>query len=135
MSSFINFEVNKGHNAPEFLYVRKSKRYVTATFRIWSVKDGEHIVSIIPSLALSSYGDTKQQSIEMLKEALNDYFETLVTLKSEALDSELRKHGWKHLDIFHKKQFTGPFIDKEGILRDFSLPQDTDIEEEVMTIS
>lgn len=118
----------------ENLSVSRSKRLVRAHLRIWTVKDGDFVVSLIPSLSLSGYGKDKGSSMVMLNNAIHDYCANLVNLKQDKIEAELARYGWSRLNKFLKKRYVGPFIDKEGVLREFSLPENTEVDEEILEV-
>ncbi len=132
MATKITFDPKVAGN-PDFLHVNRSKRAIEGKLNIWTVKDGEFMVSIIPTLNITGYGATKDEALGMLREALDDYFSSLVNSKQEVIDRDLSSHGWVQNKIT-KKNFDGPFINKKGVLQNFSLPETTEIEESVLTI-
>lgn len=115
------------------LRINRNKRVLEGTLTLWTLKDGDYSVAIIPSLNLSGYGDNKESAIEMLNEAVEDYLLTLIKVKPEAMEADLHKFGWVR-NPRAKKNFTAPFIDKKGVLQNFSLPENTEVEETILSI-
>jgi hypothetical protein len=107
---------------------------VKGTFRVYYFMDHEHYVAYIPSLRLTGYGDNKKEAVDMLFDVvLDDFFENILELPLEKANGVLSSLGWKRNKFFHKKFSTNSFVDKEGILRNFNLPNETKIESEVLT--
>lgn len=118
----------------EFLKIDKSKERVTAHLRIFDVLDDEHVVSFIPSLNLSGYGNSIQESRDMIQYVLDDYFEALLKLKKSTIARELSNFGWSQ--HYFSKQFKNKsFVDKDGILKNFELPEDTQIQESMLRLN
>ncbi len=107
---------------------KKSSGEVKATFQSYSIKDGDQYVAYIPSLEMTGYGKTVDEGLEMLKEAVEDYFENLMKLTMLGISKELSKHGWNRDKILRKQFSNDTFIDKDGVLKGFEMPKDTPIE-------
>lgn len=97
------------------------------------VDHGSYIV-FLPSLNLSSYGDTPQEAQQMMETSLKDWVENMMSLKSEEVITELKKHGWQQSPFFPKQLSRTAYINKEGVLKDFELPQDTEVKETLVTV-
>ena len=124
--------ISQGHKGPEKLQINKSKKIITGEIKAFNIKDGSKIVIYVPSLNISGYGSSFEQAIDMLKEIIDDYFRELVKLKPENISIELKKYGWEKT-IFHKRFEQKVFIDKDGVLKNFELPEDTKIEETMLS--
>src|SRR5206468_3977249 len=66
-------------------------------------KDTRQIVIYLPSLELSGYGETEKKAREILKFSMEEYFNFLLDMPLEKINSELSKLGWKHNRIKNKE--------------------------------
>lgn len=73
----------KDQNKKEEITLNLKKGSVSAIFKIWSIKEGDFTISILPSLGISGYGKQKEDAINMLDEALGAYFTNLIGLKKK----------------------------------------------------
>ncbi len=81
-------------------------------------KETNSFVSFIPSLNISGYGETEEESDEMLRDCSKDYFDNLSKLSVKNRNIELVNNGWKKTP-YRNKEFR-PFIDSEGRLKNFN---------------
>ena len=91
---------------------------------LFSGKDKETgcFLSVIPSLQISGYGNTIEEADDMIKSSLNEYIKELTKLSAKDRDIELMRTGWKK--AAHKNREFRPYVDSEGILRDFEFDGD-----------
>ncbi|WP_313419382.1 hypothetical protein [Sphingobacterium multivorum] len=122
-------------NDKEFL--KLGNHSITGEVRAVSFKEGDHFILYIPSLNLSSYGNSFEEAKKMLKDVvIKDFCLSVINNKNKAfVISELKKLGWTRSQFFTKDLSKTAFIDKEGILREFELPEDTVIKEEGFQIA
>lgn len=119
---------------PQTLSIKKNKKVIKASLTVFYIKDGEFMVALMPGLNLSGYGKDKAQAEIMLRDVLDDYFESLIKLKQNDLNAELAKYGWKHTP--YSKQFQNTaHVDKKGILRNLNMPNDTPIEKSTLQVA
>ncbi len=98
-------------------------------------KDGDSHIIYIPSLNLSSYGDTLEESQAMMKGVvIPDFLETLFETSESAAMEELQNLGWQRNTMLKKKFSSEAYIDKNGILKDFNLEKDTQIQETTLEV-
>lgn len=93
--------------------------------------DGYEFV-YIPSLNISGYGNTQEEAKEMAKVCIKDFAETLFASGEKRAIEEIKNLGWKKDKYFNK--FNAPFVDKNGILREFNLSEETKIETSSMAV-
>ena len=121
----------------EFLriQIKEDEKSVRGVLHSVEFEDHGHYVIFVPSLNLSAYGDNKMEAHNMLKAVVDDFCETLTELPKKEMLAELSKFGWQQSKLF-KKQFekADSYIDKEGILKEFDLAEDTKIREEYVTV-
>ncbi|MVN21380.1 hypothetical protein [Mucilaginibacter arboris] len=103
-------------------------------FSIAYFEDHGHQIAYLPALNLTSYGNNKHEAIQMLDEVVDDYLDGLFSLPEPQVVSELQKLGWKRDPIFNKDFTADAHIDREGILRNFNLPAETEIEQQLMSV-
>jgi len=110
-----------------FLKVNRSKGQIQSTFQVYKIEDHGSIIAYCPQFNLSGYGTNYKEAMNMLRAGLDDYFRELLGLKQEMINGELRKYGWEKTP-FSSRKFNGPSVGKDGVLRNFDLPEDTPIE-------
>jgi hypothetical protein len=106
-----------------------------ANLKAISFQDGNQFIVYIPSLNLSAYGDTQDEAKAMLYDiVLDDFFETLLEAPIDSAKKELLKYGWEQSAILKKQFSSSTFIDRQGILKNFNLSEDTAFQEEMVSI-
>jgi hypothetical protein len=84
---------------------------------------------------LSAYGDTCEEVTDRLfKEVLDDFFENLLALSPEQANQELEKLGWFRSKLFKRQFKSNSFVDRNGVLKNFNLPEETKVETTVVTV-
>lgn len=107
----------------------------TGVFTVHRFQDHEHTVAYIPSLNLSAYGDSHEEALDRLvKEVLDDFFENILDLSPEQANHELEKLGWSRSKLFKKQFKSNSFVDRNGVLKNFNLPEETKVETTVVTV-
>jgi len=89
---------------------------LTLEATVVSGKEGEHFISIIPSLMISGYGSTEQEAIDSLDENVETFCEDFMKLNAEQKKSELVKLGFSQVP-YHRKNFSKLFVDENGLLQ------------------
>lgn len=120
----------------EKLKINFKRKKATGEFTMLIGKDGDYFVSKIPSLNLSSFGDTEEEAKMFMKHALDDYFETMFEGTEENLFKDLTSVGFVRDKIFnkrlHHKELSSSFIDGNGLLQGFDDP--TSVKHEKITL-
>lgn len=117
----------------QYLKINKSKGTIQGILKIFNIQEDTGIVLYIPTLNMSAYGDTSDEALEMLKEILDDYFISIMDIRTEAMLKELKKYGWQVHSIFKKRLENHTYIDRDGILKNFELPKETVIKESMLS--
>lgn len=89
---------------------------LTLEAAVVSGKEGEHFISIIPSLMISGYAATEQEAIDSLDENVETFCEDFIKLSAEQRKSELIKLGFSQVP-YHRKNFSKLFVDENGLLQ------------------
>ncbi|MFD2599862.1 hypothetical protein ACFSQ3_12965 [Sphingobacterium corticis] len=111
-------------------YLKLGSKSIKGHVRAVSFEEGDFIIFYIPSLNLSSYGRTDEEAELMMKDSvLPDFGHALMTKPKALVFRELKKLGWERNRLFEKDLSKKAHIDKEGILREFELDEDTVISE------
>jgi len=98
-------------------------------------KDHEHYIAYAESLNLSGYGPTRQEAIDMLfKHVLDDFFDGLFDLPEDEIFKVLADFGWKRSPFFKKDLSKAAHVDTDGILKNFNLSEETEIEANLMAV-
>ena len=121
----------------EFIKINFAKKEASMRIHVANFIDHDHHVAYIPSLKLSAYGATKEEAIQMLfDDVIDDLFHNLLPLGQSGVSKELAKYGWHKSKIPNKKYYNDlPYVDPNGILENFNLPEDTNIEVKMMEMA
>lgn len=103
-------------NQPQEDTVRIKGTVLTVEATVISGKDGEHFVSIVPSLMISGYGSTEQEAMDSLDENMETFCEDFMKLNNEQRKSELTKLGFSQVP-YHTKNFSKLYVDENGLLQ------------------
>ncbi|WP_339707792.1 hypothetical protein [Algoriphagus aquimarinus] len=117
----------------ESLKIDFKKKVVEGNFLAMVFANDGYEIAYIPSLNLSSYGTTKKEAVEMLNVSLKDFMDTLLEAGESKGTDEIKSLGWKRNPYF--KKFDAPFVDKDGVLREFDLSEETKIETMSMAVA
>ncbi|MFY7742775.1 MAG: hypothetical protein ACOVQR_09010 [Flavobacterium sp.] len=101
---------------PEEDTVRIKGGILTIQATVISGKEGEHFVSIIPSLMISGYGSTEEEAMESLDENMETFCEDFMKLNQDQRKSELIKLGFTQVR-YHSKNFSKLYVDENGLLQ------------------
>ncbi|WP_051220720.1 hypothetical protein [Flavobacterium filum] len=101
---------------PEEDTVRIKGGILTVQATVISGKEGEHFVSIIPSLMISGYGSTEEEAMESLDENMETFCEDFMKLNQDQRKSELIKLGFTQVR-YHSKNFSKLYVDENGLLQ------------------
>ncbi|MCY7359126.1 MAG: hypothetical protein LH609_17030 [Rudanella sp.] len=96
--------------------------------------DHGYTVIYLPGLNLSAYGNDAEEAKAMLTDiVLDDFCENLVDLPPITAYEHLSRLGWTATDSDSKHFSNSAYVDKDGVLRNFDLPQNTPIQEQVVS--
>ncbi len=101
---------------PEEDTLRIKGGVLTVEATVISGKDGEHFVSIIPSLMISGYGSTEQEAMDSLDENMETFCEDFMKMSNEQRKTELIKLGFSQVP-YHTKNFSKLYVDENGLLQ------------------
>lgn len=82
-------------------------------------KDTQQIVIYLPSLDVSSYGETHEKAEEMMHYSLENFCEYLLSLTEHEVSAYLRNLGWTKRQFF-SKQYSSAYVDDNGQLQNFN---------------
>lgn len=110
------------------------KKSVKGTLSIKVFKDNNFWIAYVPSLDISGYAENPEDAQKFLFDIyLMEYFENILANPSEAVQ-EMESLGWKRNRIFKKQFVSESYIDKDGFLKEFNLPSDTEVIEKELTV-
>ncbi|TRX52375.1 hypothetical protein FNH22_21930 [Fulvivirga sp. M361] len=118
----------------EYIKLDHSNKAEKGVVGAYEFEDHGHFVIYIPSLNISSYGSNKNEAREMLNESLDDFFQSMLYYDPEVAHYEMLKLGWKRDKLFKKKINDPPYVDVNGVLRDFDLSEDTKITQALIEV-
>jgi hypothetical protein len=81
-------------------------------------KEGEHFVTVSPSLLVSGYGANEEEAKQSFEENLRLFCEDFMKLIQSQRELELIKLGFSKV-TFHNKDFSKAYIDDSGVLQGF----------------
>ena len=110
------------------LKVRRGE--IEACMMVLHFQDHDHFISYLPAFDLSGYGDTHEESFEMLNVQVKEVLIDLIRMTPLTRLRELKKYGWEKHSYLRK--FVGPYIDEKGILKEFELPESTSIQQQAL---
>lgn len=115
------------------LHLGKHKKHIEGHVKsVEFINDGRYVI-YFPSLGVSSYGEDKEEAIKMMKVVIDDYCQNLMELTKEQILQHFKKLGW-HKHVFFTELSKSAHVDREGILRDFELAEDTQLTENFVTV-
>lgn len=104
-------------------------------FRILEFEDHGHHIVYIPSLKLSSYGNTAEEAQKMMGDVvLEDFFENLFEQSENVIFDYLKNLGWSKSSIYPKELSNDVHIDTDGILKNFNLSSNTKVTEKLVEV-
>ncbi|GHB44374.1 hypothetical protein [Mongoliitalea lutea] len=102
-------------------------RTITGTFEAVFFQNDGYWVFYAPALDISSYGLTKEEAETSFFEVyLKEYFSNIINNPSDGM-KELESMGWKRNKHLRKQFYSDSYVDKDGFLNEFNLPEDTEI--------
>ena len=102
--------------------IRLAHNGLTGNLKCYTGEQGEFWVSIIPSLNVSGYGQTEEDSIEDLKVNVTTLCDDLFQIDDVQRKIELSKLGWA-VNKFFRKRFSKAYVDENGLLQNFDHPE------------
>ncbi|RZM26571.1 MAG: hypothetical protein EOO88_16485 [Pedobacter sp.] len=109
---------------------------IESNIHIVSLEDNGYHINYAPALQISSYGHTQEEARDMMINiVIPDLFENILKIGKPATLEFLSKLGWSAVDRESKDFKNSAFVDRDGILQNFNLPQDTKIQDEVLTLA
>jgi hypothetical protein len=95
---------------------------IEGTLIVYTGQQGDHTLSIIPSLNVSGYGIDEEDSVNALKENLETLFEDLFGISESERKDELSRMGWNPQPSSDQPLPWLHFEEKE-ILQNFDFPE------------
>lgn len=132
-----NLEISHGDEPckQNILTIDFAHQVITATLSGYSFEDHGFKMLYIPALNLSAYGDTAEEARQMMNElVMPDFLTRLASLSKMAVFEYLSKLGWSAINRESTSFETSAYVDKDGVLRNFDLPADTPIKEDLITV-
>ena len=110
----------------QYIKIDHHKRSLSGVIRIFKIQDGEFIVAFAPALNMTAYGRTVKKAMNMFKDILGDYCDTLIISPPGKVTEELKKYGWRKNRIF-KKNYTQILLNtcnyRKQIIQDLRRPR------------
>ena len=115
------FKLVKEQKKEDSLHINATRSRISGYITVLKFidKDTKQWVCFAPSFDLSSYGETQEKAIAMLKGSLDELFKNFVEMTPDQLQAELHRMGWKK-NRFRNKEFSRAFVDADGNLNNFN---------------
>jgi predicted RNase H-like HicB family nuclease len=126
MGNLSEFAIIKSADRNDFLRIDDVNKKIRAKLSATKFidRDTNQFVIFVPSINISSYGKTEAKAQEMMKNAISDFFDYLVSHKGVKRNRYLIDLGWKK-DKFSRKEFSRAFVDGNGELRNFNVQKNS----------
>lgn len=111
--------------------ITESKIKLRVTAYKW--KQDETFFVYVPSLDISSYGNTAKEAVQMMNFSLKEFAYDLKAVGRKNSEIVLAKLGWKQ-EIYKNKNFSHAYIDKDGVIQNLGL-EDIELSEEVLSVA
>lgn len=114
------------HFTQDTIKVDFRKSEIVATVRVHQFKEGDFIIKYIPSLDISSYGETADEAEKMLSATIKEILTKMVLKGPTGTSAELRKYGFipKKRIFADRKEYSHSTVDADGNLNGFEIPAD-----------
>ncbi|MGV6946353.1 hypothetical protein [Sphingobacterium kyonggiense] len=117
-------------------YIKVDKGIIKGFFKVFFFRENGSFLFYVPSLNLSSYGDSVIEAEDMMKNiVIPDYCRNLMSLPKSTIFHELKQLGWQRSKFFQNDLTKELLVNKQDILKEFDLSDDTIIEEKQFTIA
>ncbi|MBI2730008.1 MAG: hypothetical protein HYX40_04530 [Sphingobacteriales bacterium] len=103
-------------NIKETIRINKGKVHIKVV--AMTGKEGNFFVTLSPSLNVSGYGRTKEDSKTSFHENVTLFCHDLMALSKEQIEHELSTLGFKK-EIMRHKNFSKSYVDENGHLQNF----------------
>jgi len=91
--------------------------------------EGSSHIIYVPSLQLSSYGDSIKEAHDMIKIVLGQFSKDILALSEDKTQNVLSELGWKHTKYFKKRMVNLSETTFDDIKKQFNLPDETEVEQ------
>jgi hypothetical protein len=98
--------------------VRFNKNSIHIKVMAFTGKEGDFYVTISPTLNVSGYGKTKDESKDSFHENMKLFCSDIRALPKKQIEVELRKLGFKQERLQHKN-YSKLYVDENGALQNF----------------
>ncbi len=91
--------------------------------------EGSTHIIYVPSLQLSSYGDSIKEALEMMKIVIEQFSKDILVLSEDKIQSVLSDLGWTRTKYFKKRMVNLSKTTFSDIKKQFNLPDETEVEQ------
>lgn len=113
----------------------KNQKSLNGKVKAIEFKNDGYYVVYLPSLKISSYGKTSKEAEAMMRDiVIKDFCETLMEQKLNKVLADLHSLGFQKRGFFETEMAKSAHVDKEGILKDFHLAENTQFKETMLTV-
>ena len=113
------------------IYFTKNKNKTNIKGKVNAIGfiEGNSHILYIPSLKLSSYGDSLEEARKMIIMVLNQFTKDLSVLNQDKAESMLADLGWGQQRYFKKRMVNLSETTFDDIKKQFNLPDETEVEQ------
>lgn len=102
---------------------------------LYEFEDNGFFIVYNKSLGLSAYGKTPEEAKKMFVEVVyQDFCENLTELTEAEIHKEFARLGWTYNPELKKGLSNTACVDKEGVLKDFNLPEGAAIKDQYVNV-
>ncbi len=127
--------IRPANSEQQEIKINIKRQTVTGKLTLFSFVDNGYHIAYVPALNLTGYGDSIDEANALIDVVMEDYWKSLFSLSEKKVLEELKKLGWKRNPLYNKDFYTEAHVDKEGILRNFNLPAETEIKEQMVGVN
>lgn len=98
--------------------IRISRKGITVKIVIVSGKEGDHFVTLAPSINVSGYGRTREEADSSFDENMEVFLDDIMALSKEEREREILKLGFEK-EHLKNKNFSKAYLDENGVLKNF----------------
>lgn len=85
---------------------------------VLSGKEGDHFITVSPTLMVSGYGSTAKEADESFQENMRLFCDDILKVSQSDRNTYLKSLGFVQ-EKFHRKNFSKTYVDTNGVLQGF----------------
>lgn len=118
----------------EKLNIDFKKGSFKGTLRMVEFNEGDSHIIYLPSLQLSSYGDTLTEARELLEIQMDELSKSILAMGELKGTNYLKSLGWAKQQFFKKRLVNLSETTYDDIKREFNLPEGTELHSSAIAV-